>query len=402
MFYHEIGPPGEFSLASQLPGRHLFKIGGWMSLGSCLFRATLATGFMLLALPSQSFAQATIGSSAPTELVEATVAKLPDAPQPPSDATVVNPLPQPFSTSQTDSAQDNPGSQSSAQQSAQKSQHDEAEEQLKQQERQRVMGVMATFNTTRNQDALPLSPGQKFRLFFKSSTDPWPFLLAGAVAGIGQADDSYPEWGQGAQGYAKRYGAAYTDAFIGNFFGNAVLPVLLKEDPRYFQKGTGSFTRRVLWAASSTFWCKRDNGKWGPNYANVGGNLIGSAISRAYYPAQYRTVSDTITDGLTVSWKGLLARNSLSSGRILCATTRTSRPRSRLAKLSKTIRKRLPNTLLNRPRISRETVRTDSTHDRCPIISFNFATRCREDTVCGNQLPMYLGHLSRACKIDFE
>jgi hypothetical protein len=306
VFYHEIGPPGEFSLASQLPGRHLFKIGGWMSLGSCLFRATLATGFMLLALPSQSFAQATIGGSAPTKLVEATVAKLPDAPQPPSDATMVNPLPQPFSTSQTDSAQDNPGSQSSAQQSAQKSQHDEAEEQLKQQERQRVMGVMATFNTTRNQDALPLSPGQKFRLFFKSSTDPWPFLLAGAVAGIGQADDSYPEWGQGAQGYAKRYGAAYTDAFIGNFFGNAVLPVLLKEDPRYFQKGTGSFTRRVLWAASSTFWCKRDNGKWGPNYANVGGNLIGSAISRAYYPAQYRTVSDTITDGLTVSLEGIV------------------------------------------------------------------------------------------------
>jgi hypothetical protein len=62
----------------------------------------------------------------------------------------------------------------------------------------------------------------------------------------------------------------------------------------------------MLWAASSTFWCKRDNGHWGPNYANVGGNLIGSAIARAYYPASERTVSDTITDGITVSVEGIV------------------------------------------------------------------------------------------------
>jgi hypothetical protein len=168
------------------------------------------------------------------------------------------------------------------------------------------MGVMATFNTTRNKNALPLSPGQKFQLFFKSETDPWPFLLSSVVAGIGQADDSYPEWGQGAQGYGKRIGAAYTDAFIGNFFGNAVLPIVLHEDPRYYQKGTGSFTSRALWAASSSVWCKRDKGGWGPNYANVGGNLIGAAVARVYYPASERTVSNTITDGLTVSAEGVV------------------------------------------------------------------------------------------------
>lgn len=200
----------------------------------------------------------------------------------------------------------NSGASVSPQTDSQKSKHDLAEEQLKAQEKQRVMGVMATFNTTRNQDAVPLSPGQKFKLFFKSSTDPWPFLLAGAVAGIGQADDSYPEWGQGAQGYAKRFGAAYSDAFIGNFFGNAVLPVVLREDPRYFQKGTGSTAKRFLWAAGSTFWCKRDNGKWGPNYANVGGNMIGAAIARAYYPPTERSFIDVVTDGLTVSVEGIV------------------------------------------------------------------------------------------------
>lgn len=198
-------------------------------------------------------------------------------------------------------------SQTAAPQSdAEKSAHEKAEEQLKEQEHQRVAGVMATFNTTSNRDALPLSSGQKFQLFFRSEIDPWPFLLASVVSGIGQADDSYPEWGQGTQGYAKRFGAAYSDAFIGNFFGNAVLTSMLHEDPRYFQKGTGTKTSRFLWAASSTVWCKRDKGGWGPNYANVGGNLIGSAIARAYYPESERTVSDTITDGLTVSAEGVI------------------------------------------------------------------------------------------------
>jgi hypothetical protein len=197
-------------------------------------------------------------------------------------------------------------SSSQAGQPSEETEHQRAEEQLQEQEHQRVAGIMATFNTTRNRDAAPLSPGQKFHLFFKSAFDPWPFGLNVVVAGVNQAANSDPEWGQGMQGYAKRYGAAYSDYFIGNFFGNAVLPSLLREDPRYFQKGSGSFTNRFLWAAASTVWCKRDGGGWGPNYANVGGNLIGAAIGRLYYPASERTVSDTISDGLTVSAEGIV------------------------------------------------------------------------------------------------
>ena len=260
----------------------------------------------MLASPTPMFGQEP--GSGP-EIVAAQ--QLPDAPQPQlamaagqspgedqstQQAPATSPAPQSSSSSQTGAAQSD----------AQKSQHEKAEEQLKEQEKQRVMGVMATFNTTSNRNAAPLSSGQKFKLFFKSSTDPWPFLLAGVVSGIGQADDSYSEWGQGAQGYAKRYGAAYSDAFIGNFFGNAVLPSIWHEDPRYFQKGTGSATNRFLWAAASTVWCRRDNGKWGPNYANVVGNLMGAAVARAYYPASERTVSDTINDGLTVSVEGIV------------------------------------------------------------------------------------------------
>ena len=252
-------------------------------------------------------------------------AALPDEPQPQMELAAGGQAPQ--STGQQAGQSTVPGQVSSTQTSAQptgntsgsssssqatqppsdpETPYQKAEEQLKQQEHQRVMGVMATFNTTRNHDAAPLSSGQKFQLFFKSAFDPWPFGLNAVVAGVNQAANSDPEWGQGVQGYAKRYGAAYSDYFIGNFFGNAVLPSVLHEDPRYFQKGSGSTMSRFLWAAASTVWCKRDKGGWGPNYANVGGNLIGAAIGRVYYPASERTVSDTISDGLTVSAEGIV------------------------------------------------------------------------------------------------
>jgi hypothetical protein len=184
--------------------------------------------------------------------------------------------------------------------------HKKAQVQLEQQEHQRVMAVMATFNTTTNRDAAPLSPGQKYQLFFKSATDPWPFLLAAFLSGIDQAENSFPEYGQGMQGYGKRLGASYTDYFTGNLLGNAVLASLMREDPRYFQKGAGSYTGRALWAASSTVWCKRDSGTWGPNYANVLGNLMGAAVSNLYYPQSDRTVGGTLERGFSVTAQAII------------------------------------------------------------------------------------------------
>jgi hypothetical protein len=245
---------------------------------------------------------------------------IPDSPSPHIDAVADAPGATDSQSAQSQSTQQQTPSQppsnssssstsSSAQTqqpSAQESQHQKAEEQLKEQEKQRVAGVMATFNTTRDPNAVPLSAGQKYRLFFRGALDPWAFGLTAFVAGIGQAEDTNPQWRGGMEGYSKRWGAGYADYFMGNFFGNAVLPSLLHEDPRYFQKGTGKPINRALWAAASTVWCKRDRGGWGPNYANVGGNLIGAAIGRVYYPASARTVGQTISDGLTVSAEGIL------------------------------------------------------------------------------------------------
>jgi len=185
-------------------------------------------------------------------------------------------------------------------------QHDQAAEDLKKEEKQRILGVMPDFNMIDNADAPPLSPKQKFHLMWKSSTDPFIFLTASINAGIGQAKDSNPGYGQGAQGYFKRFGASYTDTFSGNFWGNAVLPIVLHEDPRYFRKGTGSVGSRMLHAALSTVWCRRDDGTWGPNYANVSGNIIAGAISNAYYPAEDRGAGLVFTNALTVTGEGAI------------------------------------------------------------------------------------------------
>jgi hypothetical protein len=208
--------------------------------------------------------------------------------------------PAPHSDSQASPAQ-SPGTSS-----GEESERQKAQEQLDKQLHQRVFGVMATFNTTNNRDALPLSAKQKYQLFFKSATDPWPFVLTAVGAGIDQAQNSFPEYGQGVEGYAKRWGAGYTDYFTGNLLGNAVLASMFREDPRYFQKGTGSFTSRALWAAGGTVWCKRDNGTWGPNYANVLGNLMGAAVSNLYYPESDRTVGETFERGFTVTAQAII------------------------------------------------------------------------------------------------
>jgi hypothetical protein len=226
---------------------------------------------------------------------------LPDVPQAsPQQTSPGSPAatPAPHSDSQTSAAP--------AAGSPQEDERKKAQEQLDKQLHQRVFGVMATFNTTDNRDALPLSTRQKYKLFFKSASDPWPFALTAVSAGIDQAQNSFPAYGQGVEGYAKRWGAGYTDYFTGNLLGNAVLASLLKEDPRYFQKGTGSFATRALWAAGGTVWCKRDNGTWGPNYANVMGNLMGAAVSNLYYPAADRTVGETLERGFTVTAQAII------------------------------------------------------------------------------------------------
>jgi hypothetical protein len=178
---------------------------------------------------------------------------------------------------------------------------------LKQEERQRILGVVPNFNTVESSAGVPsLSPRQKFHLMYKSSIDPFVFVADAFVAGLSQARNTNPGFGQGAEGYFKRFGASYLDTADGNLWGNAILPIVFKEDPRYFRLGTGTFTHRFLYSAATTIWCRRDNGTFGPNYANVLGNFISGGISNAYYPAADRGFGQTVDGALTVTAEGVI------------------------------------------------------------------------------------------------
>ena len=163
-----------------------------------------------------------------------------------------------------------------------------AEDQIKIEEKQRLFGVLPNFYVSYDPKAVPLTAKQKFKLAWKSTVDPVSFGIVGAVAGIEQADNAFSGYGQGAQGYAKRYGAAYADLVSGTFIGSAILPSLLKQDPRYFYKGTGSRKSRFLYAVANSVVCKGDNRHWQPNYSFIIGDLATGGISNLYYPSQNR------------------------------------------------------------------------------------------------------------------
>ncbi len=165
---------------------------------------------------------------------------------------------------------------------------EEAQEEIREQEKQRVFGVIPNFYVTYVADAAPLTPKQKFELAWKTTVDPVTFGLNGAFAGIQQAHNDFSGYGQGAQGYAKRYGASYADLATDTFIGGAMLPSLLKQDPRYFYKGTGSKRSRILYAIANSVICKGDDGHWQANYSGILGSIAAGGISNLYYPTQDR------------------------------------------------------------------------------------------------------------------
>jgi hypothetical protein len=163
-----------------------------------------------------------------------------------------------------------------------------AQEQIRDEEKQRVLGFIPNFYVSYIPNAAPLNTRQKFELAWKSTVDPVTFLITGAVAGIQQANNQFSGYGQGAQGYAKRYGASYTDVVTSTFIGGAILPSLFKQDPRYFYKGTGSKRSRVLYAIANSVICKGDNGHWQACYSTLIGGIAAGGISNLYYPASDR------------------------------------------------------------------------------------------------------------------
>ena len=131
----------------------------------------------------------------------------------------------------------------------------------------------------------PLTTKQKYAVVARGTFDPvqypwWAFLSA-----LSQAENSEPGFGQGWEGYGKRFATAAADGTIENFLTGAVLPSLLHQDPRFFQSSEGGFGRRSVYAVSRIFVTRTDSGRSQFNYSEIVGSAMSAAISTySYHP----------------------------------------------------------------------------------------------------------------------
>jgi hypothetical protein len=250
---------------------------------------------LALTLPSVLCAQGSLETASLT---------LPEEPKPQGQLAFVEDLGTGSSSSLQSIDQASPAPSKPPMTDAERKSASEAE--LQRELHQRIGGVVPNFNAVLDGSSVPLTPGQKMRASFRSAVDPYQFLLAGISSAIGQANHSHAAYGEGMEGYGKRFGASFTDQFNGTILGNGVFPSLFHQDARYFRMGTGSVGKRLLYSVGTTVRCKGDNGKWQPSYSNLLGNLAAGGISNLYYPAADRGLELTIQQGLTVTAEGAI------------------------------------------------------------------------------------------------
>jgi hypothetical protein len=159
----------------------------------------------------------------------------------------------------------------------------------------RLFFALPNFLSVENAGKIPpLTTKQKFAVVTRSSFDyiqvPWYAFLAG----VSQAENSEPGYGQGAAGYGKRFGAAAADGTIENYWTSAILPSVFHQDPRFYQLGKGGFFHRTFYAMSRIVVTRSDSGSSQFNVSEVFGSAIAASISTySYHPHADKTLSNT-------------------------------------------------------------------------------------------------------------
>jgi hypothetical protein len=169
--------------------------------------------------------------------------------------------------------------------------------------------VLPNFLTIENAGTIsPLTTKQKFAVVTRSSFDYALYPWYGFLAGVSQAENSEPGYGQGAAGYGKRYGAAWADGTIETFWTAAILPSVFRQDPRYFQMAKGGFWRRAGYAVSRIVVTRSDSGNNQFNASEIFGSAIAAGISTySYHPHEDKTLRNTAS-----VWGTQIAYDSLS------------------------------------------------------------------------------------------
>jgi hypothetical protein len=163
------------------------------------------------------------------------------------------------------------------------------------QKQERILGIIPNYRTSPTlRDYQPLTPKDKFKMAAEDSFDRGTFVLAGLFAADAQLTASTPSFGSGIKAYPRYYAAALGDFVIGDFMTEAVYPAALRQDPRYFRRGTGGGWSRLGYAVGQIFWTHSDSGGTQFNFSEIAGNATAVAIGNAYYPDN-RTVSSNMS-----------------------------------------------------------------------------------------------------------
>jgi hypothetical protein len=167
----------------------------------------------------------------------------------------------------------------------------------------RIFWTLPNYLTVERVSSLPpLTTGQKFKLVAEGTFDPWEFAFIGVVASVNQASNTNPTFGQGMEGYAKRYGLAFTDNTVENFMVGGVLPSLFRQDPRYYQMGQGRVLHRAAHAALQVIITRSDSGKRQFNASEILGAAMAAGISNAYHPGPRTLGSNTSVWWTQIGW----------------------------------------------------------------------------------------------------
>jgi hypothetical protein len=160
----------------------------------------------------------------------------------------------------------------------------------------RMFKVLPNYKTINDpeQPFSPITAGEKFALV-EHYFDPFTFVFTSITASLEQATNEKAGYGQGAMGFAKRYGADFTDGFTNELFVTALFPTLLHEDPRYYRLGHGSTFKRTAYALSRILITRTDSGGSRFNTSEFLGNIVSGGWSMTYYPSSERSVGGVFT-----------------------------------------------------------------------------------------------------------
>jgi hypothetical protein len=158
----------------------------------------------------------------------------------------------------------------------------------------RILGIIPNFRSVSVDEKLPPeSVHDKFKLTLEDSFDYSSVIYVGILAGISQAEGSYPEFHSGAPAYARYYWHGFADDLDGNLMTEFFLPVATKEDPRYYTLERGGILKRSVYSISRLLITRTDSGGASPNISEIVGNGAAAGISGLYYPSRERTWTKT-------------------------------------------------------------------------------------------------------------